>query len=301
MSEHWSEYWRSGHLTSFGNGFKKNYEGELKDFWRAASNNFEEGSTILDVGTGNGALIELIQNNKKFNCFGIDQADIHSGITRSINGTFLSNTSVECLPFDNQTFSNVISQFALEYSRVDEGIDEVFRVLALDGTFIFVCHHPDSIIVKPNIKILKAANFVKSNLEISLRKLVNSLIKKNLLLANQLFEDINEVIFAYSEKEKEALIGTNLPAFIDFLLQNAGNDIDFEKALLLFIEELNLLIVRLTELVRAASSSLNLIKKIKALNVEFEDGLLLEAQSTNIIATYIKGNQTSQNYSAHNS
>ncbi|MGB0946980.1 MAG: class I SAM-dependent methyltransferase [Pseudoalteromonas marina] len=291
MSSHWSEYWSGGHLTSFGSGFKKNYEGELKEFWEATAKKFGENSTVLDVGTGNGALIELIQNNNQFNCYGIDKAEMHKGVTQSINGTFLAKTSVECLPFNDNVFSNVIAQFSLEYSQVSQSIDEIYRVLSSGGSFTFVCHHPESIIVKPNKKILKAANFIKSDIENHLIRLVKSVRSSNLLLSKQIVEEIEAKVITHFKYEQEALKGTNLPAFIEFLLQNIHGNLDFEEAYRLFMEELDLLIKRLSELVAAAKNTKNILEQLKALSIEVEGGQLLGYESCNILATYIHGSK----------
>ena len=85
--------------------------------------------------------------------------------------------------------------------------------------------------------------------------------------------------------------GTNLPAFIEFLLQNIHGNLDFEEAYRLFMEELDLLIKRLSELVAAAKNTKNILEQLKALSIEVEDGQLLGYESCNILATYIHGSK----------
>lgn len=76
MSEHWSEYWSQGYITSFGDAFKNNYQGEIKVLWQKFSLSLDKHSKVLDIGTGNGAVIELMQSVSQHECVGIDQATI---------------------------------------------------------------------------------------------------------------------------------------------------------------------------------------------------------------------------------
>ncbi|GKW52183.1 hypothetical protein NCCP2140_12360 [Pseudoalteromonas sp. NCCP-2140] len=289
MSDHWTNYWQQGHLTSFGNGFKNNYQGALQQFWYSFANKLEENAAILDVGTGNGALIQLLQKDKKLNCFGVDKATIHPEVSKSIGGTFLSNTAVEKLPFNDDEFSCVVAQFALEYSLINKSIQEVFRVLQRKGVFAFVCHHPESIIVKPNTLILSAAHFVKRNITPSLTALISCLDEKGFAFAERYFDEINTQIKNEFKNDTDALAGTNLPAFLSFLLQNVNNKIDFKKALSLFMNELDLLILRLTELVNAATQSTTLINKVKAVSTSYDEGKIFDNNHSGLLATYIVG------------
>ncbi|GGF15667.1 class I SAM-dependent methyltransferase [Pseudoalteromonas gelatinilytica] len=289
MSDHWTNYWQQGHLTSFGNGFKNNYKGSLQQFWYRFADKLEENSAVLDVGTGNGALIQLIQKDKQLNCFGIDQAKVHPEVSKSIGGTFLSNTAAENLPFNDGEFSCVVAQFSLEYSLINKSIEEVFRVLKGEGVFAFVCHHPESIIVKPNTLILAAANFVKKNTTSTLTVLVSCLDKKELDSIEGYFDEIETEIKNNFKHGSDAMLGTNLPAFLSFLRKNKNNNIDFRKALSLFLNELDLLILRLTELVNAADQSATLLKKVKAISMSYEEGTIFDNQYDGLLATYIIG------------
>jgi len=292
MSDHWTNYWQQGHLTSFGNGFKSNYQGALQQFWYSFAKKLEENSAVLDVGTGNGALIQLLQKDKKLNCYGVDQAKIHPEVTNSIGGVFLSNTVAENLPFSNDEFSCVVAQFALEYSQINKSIKEVFRVLDGKGIFAFVCHHPESIIVKPNALILDAANFVKINITSTLTDLVNCLDYKELTSAECYFDEIDTKINNGFKKGFDAMQGTNLPAFLNFLRQNKYNNIDYKKALSLFMNELELLILRLIELVDAATQSATLLKQVKAISMSYDEGKIFDNNHGGLLATYIIGKST---------
>ena len=259
MSEHWSEYWEQGHITSFGDAFKMNYQGEIKALWQSFSRTLDEHSKVLDIGTGNGAVIELIQSVSQHECVGIDLATINDKVTKLIDGHFISNVSVEKMPFKVAEFDVVISQFALEYSDVELSLNEIFRVLKSKGRLHLVCHHKSSIIVEPNRKILEASLAVKEYVLADLKGLVNALINNN---PNNIYkEKIEQFISSFKSFEKASLEATNFPAFYKFIIKN--KNIDFNQAFKLFESELNLLLLRLNELKQAAENTENLLSIIK--------------------------------------
>jgi len=263
MSEHWSEYWRQGYITSFGDAFKKNYQGEIKSVWQSFSLSMKERSKILDIGTGNGAVIELIQDVSEHDCIGIDSAKINSSITSNINGCFMSNVSAEEMPFNDEDFDVVISQFALEYSDVKLSIKEISRVLRPRGKIYLVCHVPNSIIVSPNIDILEAGQNVKNNILPELKNFAHTLSKNE--HSNLLQKNIEDFIASFDHKARVGLEGTNLPSFYQFLITN--KNIDFNKAYSLFESELEQLLLRLNELKRAAINTENILLELKTKNL----------------------------------
>ncbi|MGO2370743.1 MAG: class I SAM-dependent methyltransferase [Pseudoalteromonas prydzensis] len=289
MSKHWSNYWEQGFLTSFGGAFKGNYQGELREQWLNFSSNFTENSKVLDIGTGNGALIDLIQQKKSFLCTGIDQANINNQVSKNISGHFLSGVLAENLPFKAEEFDIVIGQFAIEYSDLDLSIKEVFRVLKPAGEFVFVCHDEKSKIVLPNSEILYFAKSIKSQIMCSVRALANGLKEQNSEIIDTELKVVGDYIYEKSEENYEALTGTNLPIFFDFLKKNKNNNIDFLKAVRLFENELDLLVLRLSELVDAASKTKEVFMQVNSNNQDFQIGEIVEKNGSDLIAIYIKG------------
>lgn len=286
MSEHWTNYWQQGHLTSFGGGFKTNYEGELKHFWQRFADNIEEHSTILDIGTGNGALIEILQTNHNFKCIGVDKAQINKDHINSVNGDILSGVSAEQLPFKNGQFDHVISQFAIEYTNVNKSIEEVLRVLKSKNNFVFICHHPESVIIKSNQEILDTSIKIKSKLIAHLDNVATALVEgRNDLIKNN-FEFIDAFIFE-NWGNLNGLKGSNLLAFVDFLKRNQGKEVNFVKALELFKKELELLILRLQELIDAADNLSVIVNKLKESEIELELGHIREDKSAALLACFM--------------
>ena len=165
MSNYWSQYWQQGHLTSFGEDIKGNYDGRLKSVWESAFANLKSDSTVLDIGTGNGALVALlydvVDNSELPAIYAVDLATVcvdDELKAVSEKTEFISQVNCEHTSFGDNSFDLVVSQFGIEYSNLKKSIVEVSRLLKSGGVAKFVCHHKDSIIVKPNLSILRVSN-----------------------------------------------------------------------------------------------------------------------------------------------
>lgn len=165
MSEHWSEYWKSGHLTSFGNEFSENYTGHLRSIWERIFNRLPDNFRLLDIATGNGALPLLAQDHFKKSDVkgaikGIDFANINSQpliehhLNKNISIELIGNVRAESLPFSDSEFDMVISQFGIEYSDIEKSFYEVNRVLVRGGVFESIIHNKGSSIIKSNSRLL---------------------------------------------------------------------------------------------------------------------------------------------------
>ena len=81
--QHWTDYWKNTNaLNSFAEGEQgSGYSNEIADFWNSQFKSLSKGSTLVDLGTGNGAVAVLAQlyseaNQSNFQVYGIDAADI---------------------------------------------------------------------------------------------------------------------------------------------------------------------------------------------------------------------------------
>ena len=106
----WSRLWATGVLHSCATGIHGNYDGEVLAFWQGQFDLAGDGARILDVGTGNGALLLLARERATrrgigLTLLGVDIADIEPG--RAVAGgadrfagiEFHPRTSVCALPF----------------------------------------------------------------------------------------------------------------------------------------------------------------------------------------------------------
>jgi ubiquinone/menaquinone biosynthesis C-methylase UbiE len=173
MSNHWSEYWRQGHTTSFGDALSGNYEGVLQSVWLSAFNNLPTDFIAVDVGTGNGSVPlllreTLINSAKVGTVFGVDLAEVQlADINKSEKSTIeielLSNTASEKLPFADDSVDLYASQFGFEYSNIEQSITEASRVLKANGQFSIVFHHSNSMILNRNKNILRLIEQPQAN------------------------------------------------------------------------------------------------------------------------------------------
>lgn len=162
--EHWSAYWQtSGVLNSFAEGnVKDGYSGQLKQFWDNQFKQLPEGATIVDIGTGNGALAILAydygrSHQRDFVVEGIDAAMINPAkqfeqqpsIAKKLKAIrFHSVTPVEQLPYGNASIDAAVSQFGFEYSDRKQALTALAAALKPGGKAVFVCHHSNSALSK---------------------------------------------------------------------------------------------------------------------------------------------------------
>lgn len=255
MDNYWSDYWSQGHITSFGQDIKNNYTGKLKQSWSDFAKELSPDSKVLDIGTGNGALIQLINTSSanQFEFIGVDKASVAKVAAGVTNSRILSNVSAESLPFSDNEFDAIVTQFAIEYSELALSIPELFRVLKPGGLFQVVCHEVDSDIVKPNLLILNSAMRVKDALLGPLKQLIIELKNDEQGLISKQTSIIKQHLESERAIHPYAIDATRFPDFYQFILNN--RKIDLDRAYALFSDELNGLIFRLKDLEQAASNS----------------------------------------------
>lgn len=161
-SDHWSEYWSQGRLTSLPQDFAANYDGEVEAFWVEAFGKVPGDGHVVDLCTGNGAIALLAA--KHFQLKGVspeitavdaaamDPAAVarafpgQAGLTGSIN--FLGHTRVEQLGLPDACADLVTSQYGIEYCEWQRAAEQVSRILKPGGRFVMVCHTPTSDMLK---------------------------------------------------------------------------------------------------------------------------------------------------------
>ena len=151
----WSVFWHSNQLHAC---MPVNEESDsLAPIWHNFFENVPAGSSILDLGTGNGSLAALAVEvshikTPHFSIHGVDLADIKPAkyvayAERLLSEvTFHPRTPMEKLPFQADTFDAVCSQFAIEYSTINKSLAEACRVLKPGGQLRFLLHAQDGIL-----------------------------------------------------------------------------------------------------------------------------------------------------------
>lgn len=155
----WENFWAQGSLTSLPGAFADNYAGRIGALWKKRFSALVDGSRILDIGTGNGAIALLAaaaaqQSDRHYSIDAVDLAKISPqqnlrGESRKLltHIRFHPGTDAARTGFDNDSFDLVCGNFALEYCNIDFTVAELARITAPEGEHLFVMHHKESVLV----------------------------------------------------------------------------------------------------------------------------------------------------------
>jgi len=161
---HWDSYWQgTASLNSFSEGTASGgYDGELLAFWNNCFSLLPANATVVDVGTGNGAIAVAARrysDNKQCNytIFGTDAAQINpqqvfaanpeiASLLKTIQ--FYPECKTENLPFADRSVDLITSQFAFEYAERQSALAECLRILKPAGRFTAIMHHTKSEIAR---------------------------------------------------------------------------------------------------------------------------------------------------------
>lgn len=139
----WTRYWKSGQLHSC---FVAGAPFETGHLWSPFFDQLPEGSRVLDLACGAGALTRLaVGARREFVVTGVDYA---SALPPIPGAQVRPDTALESLPFPASAFDAVISQFGLEYADTRPALSEALRVLAPGGRFAILAHADTSAAVE---------------------------------------------------------------------------------------------------------------------------------------------------------
>lgn len=155
----WSRLWRHGTLHSCATGISGNYDGAIAAFWQRQFGGLPAGARVVDIGTGNGALLLLADDVARrrgtvLDLHGIDVAridparDVPGGAQRFAGIRFHPETPAQQLPFADGSVDLVCSQFGFEYAPRDAAVREAGRVLSQAGRLALLVHSHDSVVAR---------------------------------------------------------------------------------------------------------------------------------------------------------
>ncbi|WP_179287512.1 class I SAM-dependent methyltransferase [Paraferrimonas haliotis] len=161
MTAHWNNYWAQGNTSSFADEVDNEFQEQVDRIWLEAVAELSPQHQLLDIATGNGTIpLQLMKHTSKLpsTIVGCDLAKIDgqfaqqqaAQIAPEIRLIFDSEVNCETLPYEDQRFQLVCSQFGVEYSQLALSLKQIHRVLSANGTAQFICHHQDSFILKQN-------------------------------------------------------------------------------------------------------------------------------------------------------
>ncbi len=141
------ELWES-HAKWWQENFSDGADPEYEEQILPIIENWGMGHTsVLEIGTGEGQVLRRLLSTTPDSLrlsVGLDpaQAQVKVAKARTSGATFLRGIATQ-LPFLPDCFDLVVACLVFEHIlEVDEAISEVARVLAPNGTFIFLLNHP---------------------------------------------------------------------------------------------------------------------------------------------------------------
>ncbi len=154
----WRKYWQEDRMDSCVPEHNTTAR-EISERWIGLFEVLPDDSRILDVATGNGALLAHAANaaaqaGKSFSLTGVDLADIDpvryvSDLPGGLHkANFIGGVAAENLPFSDSVFDVVASQYGLEYADLEKALGEVERVLVAGGRLLWLAHSAESSVVE---------------------------------------------------------------------------------------------------------------------------------------------------------
>lgn len=160
----WEQHW--GKTTNMAaHDTNAVHTGALKRFWAPIFNDlaFEE-KRLLDLASGKGDLLEVLMASGRFQpswlpqFFSVDLSDTAlQHIKMRYPTTEIVRSDCAELPFSDNSFDIIVSQFGIEYSGLS-AFDECCRILKNDGKFIAVCHYQHGALHNECMDNLQAVN-----------------------------------------------------------------------------------------------------------------------------------------------
>lgn len=162
----WSRYWSSGAIQSCTIGALDNTP--VERFWLESIESLKSGSKILDLCTGSGALANYISELiEKFRpeisdtkICGVDLASLDNINSTKNNVELIGRIDIAQLPFSDNSFDVIVSQYGVEYTINKEVLREIKRVIKSSGQFYFLMHSDDSIMIQNAKDEIKSINWV---------------------------------------------------------------------------------------------------------------------------------------------
>ncbi len=156
----WTLYWSNNTLQSCIASQNSNDADAINAIWSQFASELHSGATILDLATGNGAVpAAMLQQGLNFLITAVDRADIdplkflhEPGHLQQVK--FVGGVDVGQLPFADQSYDALSSQFGIEYACLPLVACEAARVLKSGGRYQFLMHHSSSAIVSPNALLI---------------------------------------------------------------------------------------------------------------------------------------------------
>lgn len=122
----------------------------IKYFWQDIFGSVKAGSRVLEIGCGSGQVSFWgAEAGRRLKIVATDKIVAPGGLRfQHPDIRFMGKVAAEQLPFAQDSFELVVSNFAIEYAPFTMALSEVARVLVPGGSLILVLHSTDSAITQ---------------------------------------------------------------------------------------------------------------------------------------------------------
>jgi ubiquinone/menaquinone biosynthesis C-methylase UbiE len=126
-------------------------ETQFRLIWHEFVDGLADESRLLDLATGNGFVAlncqtRALDRQIDLQVEAVDAADIkpktllNESSDHASKVNFQGGVQLENLPFEDQSFTAVVSQFGFEYADEEQAIPEISRVLVMNGQLRLIIH-----------------------------------------------------------------------------------------------------------------------------------------------------------------
>ena len=241
----WSDFWARNSKPGGGGGCLparwQGIEEAQRSAWAGFTRSLPKGVKVLDLATGDGRVMKwMLAQRRDLKLLGADMApqlpDAPRG-TKVKSGVLMEN-----LPFPDNRFSAMVSQFGFEYGHTADAAKEAARVVNPEGKIGLMVHRQDGPILEHNLArrdqikwVLEERNLPKLAKD-SLRLRIGGLATVPTAIANAPEEGARlfgpqSAAWEISEAIKRCLVmgardtPSNLGALIDTIVTTAGNEL----------------------------------------------------------------------------
>lgn len=144
----WSEFWADraqSHCVAGDAAIRQ----ILAAHWVSFAACLPPGATVLDLGCGAGVVGSwMLGARRDLRISGVDSARIRRQLHPRLD--LRAETTMEALPFVDQRFGAVVSQFGFEYGQRSAAAHEIARILSPGGALSLIVHHAGSVVMATN-------------------------------------------------------------------------------------------------------------------------------------------------------
>lgn len=148
----WNAFWVAGSQSASGclpNA--KSFTGPAQAVWREAARPLPKRARVLDLATGDGIVLRTIRSGRSdLRLVGIDSASALPSAPKDVE--LRAGIRMERLPYGEDRFHLVTSQFGFEYGDTNQVAREIKRVLRSGSGFMLIAHHTAGPIVSHSLE-----------------------------------------------------------------------------------------------------------------------------------------------------